>query len=45
LPVAERISAQVICLPVYPDLPLHIVDLICEIILKKGGTDASGRNK
>ncbi len=45
LSVAERISAQVICLPVYPDLPLHIVDLICEIILKKGGPDASGRNK
>jgi dTDP-4-amino-4,6-dideoxygalactose transaminase len=37
LPVAERVSSQVICLPIYPDLDLNIVDLISEIIIRKGG--------
>ena len=32
LPVAERAAAQVICLPLYPDLESEKVDLICDII-------------
>ena len=32
LPVAEKLAKQVICLPVYPDLELKIVDSICSII-------------
>ena len=33
-PVAERISNQVLCLPMYSDLDLDIVDRISQIILK-----------
>lgn len=32
-PVAERAARQVLCLPLYPDLPLETVDQICDIIL------------
>ena len=32
-PVALRVSNQVLTLPIYPDLPLDTVDMICEIIL------------
>jgi len=32
LPVAERISSEVICLPLYPDLLVSEVNAICEII-------------
>lgn len=32
-PVAKRISRQILTLPLYPDLPLETVDLICNIIL------------
>lgn len=32
-PVAKRISAQVLVLPLYADLPLEVVDKICDIIL------------
>ena len=30
LPVAERITKQVLCLPVYPDLALSVVEKICQ---------------
>lgn len=32
-PIAKIISDNVLCLPMYADLPLEIVDKICEIIL------------
>jgi len=32
LPVATRISRQVLCLPIYPDLDLDVVDRIIDII-------------
>lgn len=32
-PIAERAARQVLCLPLYPDLPLKTVDQICDIIL------------
>ena len=32
MPVAERVSDEVICLPIYPDLEMSIVGKICEII-------------
>lgn len=32
-PVALKISKRVLTLPLYPDLPLDIVDSICEVIL------------
>lgn len=35
LPVAEKIAKQVICLPIYPDLEMNIVDDICSIIKEK----------
>jgi dTDP-4-amino-4,6-dideoxygalactose transaminase len=34
LPVAEAITKQVMCLPIYPDLPLSTVDQICDMLLK-----------
>ena len=33
-PIALHVSKRVLTLPLYPDLPLDIVDQICEIILK-----------
>lgn len=32
-PVAQRISRQVLTLPMYADLPLSVVDTICDLIL------------
>ena len=32
LPVATRVAQQVLCLPIYPELPLDDVDAICRII-------------
>lgn len=32
LPVATRAASQVLCLPIYPDLPLEKVDEICNFI-------------
>ncbi|MDO8805359.1 MAG: DegT/DnrJ/EryC1/StrS family aminotransferase [Elusimicrobiota bacterium] len=32
MPVAERITKQVICLPIYPGLPGAVVDLVAKII-------------
>jgi dTDP-4-amino-4,6-dideoxygalactose transaminase len=32
LPVASQAASQVLCLPIYPDLPLEKVDEICEFI-------------
>jgi dTDP-4-amino-4,6-dideoxygalactose transaminase len=29
MPVAERITEQVICLPLYPELPFNAIELIC----------------
>lgn len=34
-PIAKRISEKVLTLPLYPDLALEDVDLICDLILKK----------
>lgn len=36
LPVAKRISSQILCLPIYPDLPDEVVDTICQL-LRQGG--------
>lgn len=38
LPIASRSAAQVLCLPIYPDLALDDVDHICRVIAK--GSDA-----
>ena len=32
LPVANRVSSEVLCLPIYPDLEINIVDMICSLI-------------
>lgn len=32
LPVATRLSRQVLCLPIYPDLEFSVVDAICDLI-------------
>ncbi|MEI6804136.1 MAG: DegT/DnrJ/EryC1/StrS family aminotransferase [Burkholderiales bacterium] len=32
LPIATRVAREVICLPIYPDLPLEQVDLVIELI-------------
>lgn len=32
LPVAKRISSQILCLPIYPDLPDEIVDTVCRLL-------------
>lgn len=32
-PIAKKVSDNVLCLPMYADLPLEVVDKICEIIL------------
>jgi dTDP-4-amino-4,6-dideoxygalactose transaminase len=33
LPVAHRVAEEVLCLPIYGDLPLDAVDRICEMLL------------
>lgn len=35
-PVADRISKQVLTLPLYEDLPAEIVDMVCDIIEETG---------
>jgi len=37
LPVAARIAGQVLCLPIYPDLPLEAVDRVVGILRVQGG--------
>ena len=32
LPIAEKVTEEVICLPIYPDLDVHSVNQICEIL-------------
>lgn len=32
LPVAEKVSSEVLCLPIYPDLETEIIDLVCTVI-------------
>ncbi|MDR2364479.1 MAG: DegT/DnrJ/EryC1/StrS family aminotransferase [Zoogloeaceae bacterium] len=32
LPVAARLSRQVLCLPIYPDLEMSVVDAVCDLI-------------
>jgi len=32
LPVAERITEQVICLPLYPELPQHTIEFISSLL-------------
>lgn len=32
MPVAERVTQEVICLPIYPELRIEIVDQICQVI-------------
>ena len=32
LPVATRAAAQVLCLPIYPDLPSEVVEQVCRLI-------------
>ena len=33
--IAEKITRQVICLPIYPDLKHEVIDEICDIIQQK----------
>ncbi|NIM15416.1 MAG: DegT/DnrJ/EryC1/StrS family aminotransferase, partial [Candidatus Aminicenantes bacterium] len=35
LPVAEKLSQQILCLPLYGELELTDVDRICEIVKKQ----------
>lgn len=32
LPIALRAASQVLCLPIYPDLPIEVVDRVCDVI-------------
>jgi dTDP-4-amino-4,6-dideoxygalactose transaminase len=32
LPVAESITEKVICLPLYPELPLNTIEVICGLL-------------
>lgn len=32
LPHAQRAASQVLCLPIYPDLPADVVDMVCDVI-------------
>ncbi|MHA1342157.1 MAG: DegT/DnrJ/EryC1/StrS family aminotransferase, partial [Promethearchaeota archaeon] len=34
LPISKKVAKEVICLPIYPDLPLEVVEFICNIIRK-----------
>jgi len=33
MPVAERITTEVLCLPIYPDLQISTVLNICKIVI------------
>ena len=35
LPVATKIAHQVICLPIYPDLDIDTVEMICNILINR----------
>lgn len=35
LPVATSVAQQVICLPIFPDIPQEVVELICKTIISK----------
>jgi dTDP-4-amino-4,6-dideoxygalactose transaminase len=35
LPVAHHVANRVLCLPIYPDLPLDDVDRVCAIIRRR----------
>jgi len=37
MPVAEELTEQVICLPLYPELPLDTIELVCNLIRQKSG--------
>lgn len=39
LPIAEEITKQVICLPIYPDLDLNTIEFICKTIKKLHNRD------
>jgi dTDP-4-amino-4,6-dideoxygalactose transaminase len=34
MPIAEKITEEVLCLPIYPDLDIPTVNLICDLIIK-----------
>lgn len=36
LPIANQVADQVLCLPIFPELPLEKVDEICDLIKKAG---------
>ncbi|MFF7708603.1 dTDP-4-amino-4,6-dideoxy-D-glucose aminotransferase VioA [Pseudomonas sp. NPDC007930] len=40
LPVASRISSQVLCLPIYPGLPEEVIDSVCRLLETAAGTTA-----
>jgi dTDP-4-amino-4,6-dideoxygalactose transaminase len=42
LPVATMLSRQVICLPIYPGLPLDTVERICELVAHPGRASVAG---
>lgn len=37
LSVASRVSNNILCLPIYPDLPLAVIYDVCDIIVTAGG--------
>jgi dTDP-4-amino-4,6-dideoxygalactose transaminase len=43
LPVAERVSSEVICLPLYGELNTEVIELTCEIILLLSKMNLKGR--
>jgi len=43
LPTAMKIASQVLCLPIYPDLPTGVVDDICRFIVER--TSAEIKNE
>lgn len=41
LPVATRAATQVLCLPIFPDLEMEIVDKICDFLISASQTEAT----
>lgn len=37
LPVAEKITEQVLCLPIYPELRIETVEMICSLVARQEG--------
>ena len=35
LPIANKISSEILCLPIYPSLSLSEVDMVCDLIENK----------